>query len=71
LRNTALKQYFFEHLAANATLGQFVVIENVDLPANLTKLGHVETFTGDPTSPRTGLLPPLVNNNDGPLFGNS
>ncbi|MGN6114743.1 MAG: hypothetical protein ACTHN2_04430 [Nitrobacter sp.] len=56
LRKSALKQYFFEHLAANGALGQFVVIENIDLPENLAKLGHVETFTGDPNVPRTGLF---------------
>jgi len=57
LRKSALKQYFFEHLAANSAHGQFVVIENIDLPENLPKLGHVETFTGVLTTPRTGLFP--------------
>jgi seryl-tRNA synthetase len=60
LRKTALKQYFFEHLAANGEQGQFVVIENIDLPDNLTELGHVETFTGEPSAPRTGLFPALT-----------
>jgi len=60
LRKTALKQYFFEYLAANGRQGQFVVIENVDLPYNLAELGHVETFTGDPRTPRTGLFPTLA-----------
>jgi hypothetical protein len=59
LRKTALKQYFFEHLAATSTQGQFVIIENIDLPENLTKLGHIEVFTGDPHRPRTGLFPPV------------
>jgi hypothetical protein len=60
LRNTALKQYFFEHLAANGEQGQFLIIENVDLPDKLADLGHVETFTGDPSTPRTGLFPPVT-----------
>jgi hypothetical protein len=60
LRNTALKQHFFNHLAEHGKLAQFIVIENVDLPDNLASLAHVETFTGDPNVPRTGLLPPVV-----------
>jgi hypothetical protein len=59
LRNTALKQHFFNHLAEHGKLAQFIVIENVDLPDNLASLAHVETFTGDPNVPRTGLLPPV------------
>ena len=59
LRKTALKQYFFEHLAANGEHGQFIVIENVDLPDDLFQLGHIETFTGDTNTPRTGLFPTL------------
>src|SRR5205807_6209814 len=41
LRKSALKQYFFEHLATNGAHGQFVVIENIDLPPNLAELGHI------------------------------
>jgi hypothetical protein len=60
LKKTALKQFFFEHLASNASLGQFVVIENIDLPDDPASLGHVETFTGDGRTPRAGLFPPLL-----------
>jgi hypothetical protein len=57
LRNTSLKDYFFEHLAEVAKLGQIIVVENVDLPTNLRSVAHVETFTGDPSSGRFGLFP--------------
>ena len=38
---------------------QFVVIENIDLPADIERLAQVATFTGDPLSGRQGLLYPL------------
>ena len=56
LSNTSLKNYFFEHLSKNADKGQFLIIENVDLPAGIERLGTVETFTGDPTTGRVGLF---------------
>jgi predicted nucleic acid-binding Zn-ribbon protein len=58
LSNTSLKDFFFEHLSRNSDKGQFVVIENVDLPPGIEGLAHVETFTGDPASGRSGLLYP-------------
>ena len=58
LRNTSLKDFFFEHLSRNSDKGQFVVIENVDLPTHIEQLAQVETFTGDPLSGRQGLLYP-------------
>jgi hypothetical protein len=59
LRNTSLKDFFFEHLSANSDKAQFGVIENIDLPADIEQLAQVQTFTGDPTSGRQGLLYPL------------
>jgi hypothetical protein len=61
LRNTSLKDFFFRHLSARGDKGQFVVIENIDLPPAIERLAHLETFTGDPASGRSGLLypPPL------------
>ena len=52
-----MKDFFFEHLAEVAKLGQIIVIENVDLPTNLGSVAHVETFTGDPFNGRFGLFP--------------
>jgi hypothetical protein len=56
LRNTSLKDFFFEHLSRNSDKGQFVVIENIDLPLHIDDLASVETFTGHPASGRSGLL---------------
>ena len=58
LRNTSLKDFFFEHLSRNGDKGQFVVIENVDLPPGIEGLARLETFIGDPASGRSGLLYP-------------
>jgi hypothetical protein len=58
LRNTSLKDFFFAHLSRNSDKGQFVVIENVDLPPDIEQLAQLETFTGDPLSGRLGLLYP-------------
>jgi hypothetical protein len=57
LRNTSLKEFFFEHLSRVSSLGQIIVVENVDLPPNINTLGSVETFTGDPRNGRFGLFP--------------
>jgi hypothetical protein len=40
----------------NSDKGQFVVIENIDLPPDIEQLAQLETFTGDPLSGRQGLL---------------
>jgi hypothetical protein len=56
LKNTSLKDFFFHHLASIGSAGQFLVVENVDLPASVAGLAHVETFTGDVTSGRAGLF---------------
>jgi hypothetical protein len=58
-RETSLKDYFFEHLSKNSARGQFVVIENIDLPPNIYRLAQVDTFTNDPLSGRQGLLYPF------------
>jgi hypothetical protein len=58
LRNTSLKDFFFEHLSANGDKAQFMVIENIDLPPDIEQLAELETFTGDPLSARQGLLYP-------------
>jgi len=56
LKNTSLKDFFFHHLASIGNAGQFLIVENVDLPASVAGLAHVETFTGDVKSGRAGLF---------------
>jgi hypothetical protein len=58
IRNTSLKDFFFEHLSKNSDKGQFVIIENVELPPGIDGLAHVQTFTGDPHAGRAGLFLP-------------
>lgn len=56
LARTAVKQRFFEHIHSISDLGQFIVFENVDLPANIKDLAKVEVFSGGADG-RTGLFP--------------
>jgi hypothetical protein len=58
LSNTSLKDFFFDHLSKSAANGQFVVVENIDLPVGIDKLANVETFAGDPLTGRAGLFHP-------------
>lgn len=57
LRNTSLRDFFFEHLASLSSSAQFLVVENIDPPAGIGKLGKSQVFTGDPDSGRLGLFP--------------
>jgi hypothetical protein len=56
IKNTSLKDFFFRHLASIGSAGQFLIVENVDLPASVADLAHLETFTGDVKSGRAGLF---------------
>lgn len=56
LSQTSLKEYFFENLAMQAENNQFLIIENIDLPSNISEIANVQTFTGDPTVGREGLF---------------
>ncbi|MGU3420838.1 hypothetical protein [Methylobacterium sp. D54C] len=56
LRNTDLKERFFDHLASLKQHAQVVVFENVDPPKSLGDALHIETFTNDPDEGRQGLL---------------
>jgi hypothetical protein len=56
IKSSSLKDYFFAHLASLSALGQIIIVENVDLPSRIGEIANVETFTGDPTNGRTGLL---------------
>lgn len=57
LARTSIRQHFFEHLYSLRDLGQFIILENVDLPENITQLAHVEEFAGDVEGRRQGLFP--------------
>jgi hypothetical protein len=56
LRNTDLKERFFEHLGHVGNDAQFIIFENVDPPSKIEDYARVETFTNDATNGRQGLL---------------
>lgn len=58
LKNTSLKECFYDHLAGLADIGQVIVLENSDPPEGIEKLGKVTVFTKR-TDPglRYGLFP--------------
>jgi hypothetical protein len=56
IANTSLKDFFFDHLAANAKDGQFIVVENVDPPANILSNAKITVFEGDGGKGRVGLF---------------
>jgi hypothetical protein len=57
LAKTPLKQRFFEHLHSIRSLGQFIIMENIDPPLNVGDLAHVELFYGNAGGGRFGLFP--------------
>lgn len=58
LKNTGLKECFYDHLSGIANIGQVIVLENSDPPEGIEKLGKVTVFTkrSDPGQ-RYGLFP--------------
>jgi hypothetical protein len=56
LRQSDLKERFFEHLASLGATGQFILFDNADPPTNAASYAHVETFTNDFNQGRQGLL---------------
>lgn len=57
LAKTTVKQCFFEHLASIRDLGQFIILENVDPPAEIDKFAYVHLFSGNVEDGRYGLFP--------------
>jgi hypothetical protein len=59
LSRTSVKVNFFEHLSKIGEFGQFIVLENIDPPAGIEKIAHVEVFYGSAGGGRYGLFPML------------
>ncbi|USQ74647.1 hypothetical protein NF552_25635 (plasmid) [Roseomonas mucosa] len=57
IASMSLKDHFFEHLAVESQGAQFNILENIDPPANITNLAHVEVFHGNRGGGRFGLFP--------------
>lgn len=56
LRNTDLRERFFDHLGHIGPGAQFIILENVDPPSSITGYTQIETFTNDPDEGRQGFL---------------
>lgn len=57
LRNTSLRDFFFEHLASLSSFAEFIIVENIDPPSGIEKLGNTQVFTAVPGAGRFGLFP--------------
>lgn len=57
LRNTSLRDFFFEHLAGISSFAEFIIVENIDPPPGIEKLGKTQVFMAVPGSGRFGLFP--------------
>jgi len=57
IAKSSLKEKFFEYLSSIETLGQFIILENIDPPPGVEKYAHVQTFYGDEVSGRDGFFP--------------
>jgi hypothetical protein len=56
VRQSGLKERFFQHLSSLGSIGQFILFDNADPPANADLYVHIETFTNDPNQGRQGLF---------------
>lgn len=61
IAKTMLDVKFYEHLASLSAIGQFLVIENNDPPAEIRDKAKVLEFSGQNGNGRKGLFPPLRN----------
>ena len=59
LKKSNLKEMFFSHLHSISDLGQFIILENIDPPADVSSISNIEIFYGDSGSGRYGLFPSL------------
>lgn len=57
IAKSSLKEKFFEYLSSIETLGQFIILENIDPPLGVQQFAHVQTFYGDENSGRDGFFP--------------
>lgn len=57
LKQTNVKEKFFDHLSSLSSIGQFIILENIDPPKGIEGIAHVEVFYGLGSQGRSGLLP--------------
>jgi hypothetical protein len=58
LASSSLKRNFFQHLSSISSIGQFIILENIDPPPGIEQLAHVEIFFGNTGQGRYGFFPP-------------
>ena len=56
LAASSLKEHFFKHLSSISDVGQFIIVENIDPPAGLDRIAHIEIFHGSGGGGRRGLF---------------
>jgi hypothetical protein len=56
IRQSDLKERFFQHLSSLGSVGQFILFDNADPPAKAEAYAHIVTFTNDPNQGRQGLF---------------
>lgn len=57
IADSSLKTKFFQYLSSISSLGQFIILENIDPPEEITDIAHVETFFGASSVDRIGFFP--------------
>ncbi|MBV8254831.1 MAG: hypothetical protein JO154_19680 [Chitinophaga sp.] len=57
LKEANVASHFFKHLASLKDIGQFIIMENIDLPDDIDLYANVQTFYGIGGSGRQGLFP--------------
>jgi peptidoglycan hydrolase CwlO-like protein len=56
ISKTSLKDHFFRHLSAHTHFGQFIILENIDPPADIRETANLEVFYGRRGGGRAGLF---------------
>lgn len=57
IADSSLKAKFFQYLSSISSLGQFIILENIDPPEGISDIAHVETFFGASSNDRIGFFP--------------
>lgn len=60
IATSSVREHFFQHLASLSSVTQFVVLDNIDPPADVELHANVELFTGNVDQGRYGYFPANV-----------
>ncbi|ANI80322.1 hypothetical protein [Sphingobium sp. EP60837] len=56
IKSSDLRERMLSHLGSLGDLGQIVIFDNIDAPANVADFAQIEVFTNNPAEGRQGLL---------------